>query len=134
MLSASKKVDYALLMMASLPDQGSEEFRSLQDIAAEKHLSAGFLGQLMMPLKKSGLVSSREGVKGGYQLSRPSQDISLNDIYTALEGPLKLTACLDAESSCACEKACPTKTVWSDLQELMNNYLSHKSLSDFRTL
>lgn len=131
MLSASKKIDYGILLMASLPDAGDQEFRSLQDIAQEKHLSAGYLSQLMMPLKKSGLVQAREGIHGGYQLSRKKEEIRLADIYTALEGPLALTSCQKEQASCACEKQCPTKTLWSDLQHLMQDYLESKTLADF---
>jgi Rrf2 family cysteine metabolism transcriptional repressor len=130
MLSASKKIDYGILLMASLPEAGHQEFRSLQDIADEKHLSAGYLSQLMMPLKKSGLVKAREGLHGGYQLSKNREEISLADIYTALEGPLALTNCLNKEKSCVCEKQCPTKSIWSDLQEMMNGYLEKKTLAD----
>ncbi len=133
MLSASKKIDYGIMLMASLPERGHQDFRSLQDIAAEKHLSAGYLSQLMMPLKKSGLVQAREGIHGGYQLSKKREDISLADIYIALEGPLALTNCLNQEKSCVCEKQCPTKAIWSDLQEMMNTYLSSKTLADFYT-
>lgn len=133
MFTASKKVDYGILLMASLPESGTEQFRSLQDIAEEKHLSAGFLSQVMMPLKKAGLVSSREGAKGGYQLSRPSQDILLCDVYEAIEGPLRLTACQDVQKKCACETSCPTKGLWSDLQSLMKNYLQQRSLAEFKT-
>jgi Rrf2 family cysteine metabolism transcriptional repressor len=130
MLSASKKIDYGILLMASLPESGHKDFRSLQDIADEKHLSAGYLSQLMMPLKKSGLVKAREGLHGGYQLSKNREEITLADIFTALEGPLALTSCLNQEKSCVCEKQCPTKSIWADLQELMNGYLSNKTLAD----
>lgn len=130
MLSASKKIDYGILLMASLPELGSDQFRSLQDIADEKHLSAGYLSQLMMPLKKNGLVQSREGIHGGYQLSRSRKEISLSDIYTALEGPLALTNCLNEDKSCVCDRQCPTKVIWSDLQGLMSDYLSKKNLED----
>lgn len=132
MLSASKKVDYGILLMASLPDFGSQEFRSLQDISQEKSLSAGFLSQVVIPLKKAGLVTAREGVRGGYQLSRPSQKISLAEIYEAIEGPLTLTNCLEAKNKCACNSQCPTKDLWCDLQDKMNKYFKKRKLSEFR--
>lgn len=133
MLSASKKIDYGILLMASLPEQGQGEFRSLQDIAEEKHLSAGYLSKLMSPLRSAGLVTSREGLHGGYQLAKPSGSITLQEIYTALEGPLTLTSCLSQEKHCVCEKQCPTKSIWSELQTMMIDYLSHKTLSEFRS-
>jgi len=132
MITASKKIDYGILLMASLPEFGEQRFRSLQDIAQEKKLSAGFLSQVMMPLKKAGLVQSKEGVNGGYQLSRPSTKITLSEIYQALEGPVQLTMCQDEAKKCLCEKSCPTKGIWSDLQSIMSNYLEQRNLSEFR--
>lgn len=132
MITASKKLDYGLLLMANLPDADSDTFRSLQEIANEKNLSSGYLSQLMIPLKKAGLVHSREGVGGGYQLAKPKESISLNDVYSALEGPLSLTACLNKEKSCVCSQDCSTKFVWSDLQKLMLDYLNNKTLADVR--
>jgi Rrf2 family protein len=132
MISASKKIDYGILLMASLPEHGEQQFRSLQDVAQEKKLSAGFLSQVMIPLKKAGLVQSKEGVNGGYQLSKPSRDISLSEIYEAIEGPLKLTACQDVKKACVCEKTCPTKGIWTDLQGMMSGYLQKRNLSEFR--
>ena len=132
MISASKKIDYGILLMASLPEFGEQQFRSLQDIAQEKKLSAGFLGQVMIPLKKAGLVQSKEGVNGGYQLSRLSTIITLSEIYEAIEGPLALTACQNEAKECVCENTCPTKELWTDLQSIMNKYLDQRKLSEFR--
>lgn len=132
MFTASKKIDYGIMLMASLPEHGEQHFRSLQDVADERKLSAGFLGQVMMPLRKAGLVESREGVHGGYQLSRSSDSIRISDIYEALEGPLALTTCQDETKSSACEKTCPTKDLWGDLQGLMKDYLEKKTIADFR--
>lgn len=132
MINASKKVDYGILLMASLPEFGVNRFRSLKDVAGEKKLSAGFLGQVMIPLKKAGLVRSKEGVNGGYQLSRPSGEISLSEIYEALEGPLQLTVCQDSSKNCSCEKICPTKNIWSDLKSNVSSYLEKRTLAEFR--
>lgn len=132
MITASKKVDYGILLMASLPESGESTYRSVQDIACEKKLSAGFLGQLMIPLRKAGLVHAKEGARGGYQLAKPSKDIQLCDIYEAIEGPLRLTACQDVQKKCVCETSCPTKGLWSDLQSLMKNYLQQRSLAEFK--
>jgi len=132
MLQVSRKVDYGVMVLASLPEWDTDEYRSLQDIAHEKSLSAGFLGQVMMPLKQAGLVRSREGVGGGYQLARSSEEITLADIFTALEGSPQLVACQNSAQSCVCEKNCPTKSLWGDLQQMMVDYLTSRRLAEFR--
>ena len=132
MLQVSKKVDYGVMVLASLPEQGTPDFRSIHDIASEKNLSEGYLHQVMMPLKKAGLVSSREGVGGGYQLSRPGSEITLADIFDAVEGNPQFVDCQKTEKQCACENTCPTKNLWGDLQTMMVEYLNKKTLADYR--
>lgn len=132
MLQVSKKVDYGVMVLASLPMNGSQEFRSIHDIATEKNLSEGYLHQVMMPLKKAGLVASREGVGGGYQLSRDCAKITLSEVFEAVEGNPRFVDCQKTEKHCASEKTCPTKNLWGDLQKMMVGYLEKKTLADFR--
>lgn len=132
MFKAGKRLDYGIMLMASLPESSDQYFRSLQDIAEEKNLSAAFLSQVILPLKRFGLVKAKEGLKGGYQLSKPSTKITLSEIYSALEGPVKLTTCQNDEMKCLCEVQCPTKSLWKNLQQIMSNYLEHHTLSEFR--
>jgi Rrf2 family protein len=61
---------------------------SLAEIARRQQLSAAFLEQLFRRLKVAGLVSPSRGMKGGYVLGRPPQEISLLDVFKALEDPL----------------------------------------------
>ena len=131
MLSASKKIDYGILLMASLPEFNSGEFRSLKDLAVSKKLSAKFLEQVVIPLKKSGLVISRGGSRGGYQLAKKNGQISLLGVYESIEGPLRLMSCLGPHM-CMREEKCPTKSVWFELQTMMRKYLKSKKISDYK--
>ena len=65
--------------------RGPVQLRILSDAANVPH---AYLEQLILDLKKSGLVKSTRGAKGGYQLSRNIDDISVNDIFSAID-PLK---------------------------------------------
>jgi len=132
MLSATRKIDYGILLMASLPDPGSPHYISLSEISKRNNLSVKFLEQVVLALKKSDLLISKGGKAGGYQLKKKAKDITLLEIYEGIEGPLKLMSCLSLNLKCACEKNCPTKSIWSDLQNMINKYLLEKKLSEFR--
>jgi len=64
--------------------------QSLQ-IAERQGIPKQYLDQLMLILKKAGLVESSRGRQGGYVLARPANRITLLEIVTALEGPLENT-------------------------------------------
>lgn len=132
MLSASKKIDYGILFMTSLPECGDQEFRSLSEIAKSNQLSAKFLEQIVTPLKKSGLVLSKGGKHGGYQLAKPSDEMTLYEVYESIEGSVHLMHCLNDDLNCHREHNCNSKEVWSDLQEIVNTYLKNRKLSEFK--
>jgi Rrf2 family protein len=58
---------------------------SLAEIARHEALSATYLEQLAAKLRKAGLVTSYQGARGGYQLSRPPADITVGDVMRVLE-------------------------------------------------
>jgi Rrf2 family protein len=60
----------------------------VSDIARRQNLGTAFLEQLLRPLKKAGLVAPWRGMKGGYTLARPAEELSLWDILRALDEPL----------------------------------------------
>ncbi|HJK98715.1 MAG TPA: Rrf2 family transcriptional regulator [Polyangiaceae bacterium LLY-WYZ-14_1] len=61
-----------------------------KDIAERQGIPARFLEQIFQDLKRAGLVTSKRGPKGGYQLARPTDAIRLGDVIRALEGPVQL--------------------------------------------
>lgn len=59
----------------------------VSDIARRQDLGTAFLEQLFRPLKKAGLVAPWRGMKGGYTLAKPAEEISLFDVLRALDDP-----------------------------------------------
>jgi Rrf2 family protein len=59
----------------------------VSDIAKRQDLGTAFLEQLLRPLKKAGLVAPWRGMRGGYTLAKPAEEISLLDILKALDDP-----------------------------------------------
>jgi len=84
----STKGEYGLLALVDLALQGHNEPVQAADIARRQQIPKQYLDQLLMILKRSGLVSSVRGRRGGYRLSRPAAGITLLEAVIALEGPL----------------------------------------------
>jgi len=130
MFKVSTKGDYGLLLMSSLAEHYGEGFISLKQIADEKHLSVRYLSQLVLPLKKIGLVNSKEGVSGGYELTRKPEEITMLEILLCLEGPVSTVKCTKKGSNCQCEADCGVKRTWQSATEMLMHYLSQKTLID----
>lgn len=129
MFSVPTKVDYGLLIMAVLAEHWPRKC-SLHEIANDKNLSKKYLSQVMIPLHKAGLVTSKEGKYGGYVLGRAPNDISVRDIVEAIEGPLNLVRCMKGENQCPAEQHCTTQVVWNRLKYDIYNLLDAKNLAD----
>jgi Rrf2 family cysteine metabolism transcriptional repressor len=84
----STKGEYGLLALVDLALHGQDEPVQAAEIAHRQQIPKQYLDQLLMILKRSGLVSSMRGRRGGYRLSRPAGAITLLEAITALEGPV----------------------------------------------
>ncbi|MBV9330021.1 MAG: Rrf2 family transcriptional regulator [Alphaproteobacteria bacterium] len=112
----SQKARYALHALIALARHGGREPMLIADIAEEARLPRKFLEQILVDLKKRGIVRSLRGRAGGYLLGRHPKDISFAEIIRAIDGPLALSPCVSAtayhrcadcedEASCAIRKA-----------------------------
>jgi Rrf2 family protein len=70
----------ALLELALTPSA----WRSVAELAEAQQLPAAMLEQLLLRLRRAGLVEARRGRRGGYRLARPPAEITLTDVLTAL--------------------------------------------------
>ena len=73
---------------------------SLTRITASTGLSSTHLAKVLQRLVKAGLLLSTRGPKGGFEVARPLETISLLDVYEAIEGPLEVDPCLLSRRSC----------------------------------
>jgi len=87
-MQLSRKADYALRAMTLLAGLPPGRALSAQELAVAGGVPAKFLEQILLVLKRAGLLKSKRGVGGGYQLDRASRLISLAEVIEAAEGSL----------------------------------------------
>ncbi|KKP39655.1 MAG: RRF2 protein family [Candidatus Peregrinibacteria bacterium GW2011_GWF2_33_10] len=130
MIGISSKVDYALITIVELAAAKNGKFLSLSEIAKKRHMSANYLAQLMLALKKKGLIESKEGKAGGHRLAKSLDKIFLVDVMSAFEGGIALSPCLHRSGRCKTQAVCTVKHVWRKVQNDFVDYASHKTLSE----
>ena len=89
-MKLSNKGRYGVCAIFDMAFHSDGRATQIKDIAERQAIPARFLEQIFQDLKRAGLVSSRRGPRGGYQLARPASEIRLGDIVRALEGPIEL--------------------------------------------
>ena len=102
--------DYAVVMMAAAARHPAEGRLSATLLAGETGVPLPTAQKLTGRLAAAGLLATARGSGGGFRLARPAAAISLADIVEAVEGPILLTSCVDAERhDCALESACQVR-------------------------
>jgi len=84
----SAKGEYAIRALLELALQGGDGLQPIQGIAARQGIPQRYLEQVLLQLKRAGLLESRRGSAGGYRLSRPTDQVTVGDVLRAVEGPV----------------------------------------------
>jgi Rrf2 family cysteine metabolism transcriptional repressor len=121
---------YGIRAMIELANRYGEEPIPLRAIAEEQHISRKYLDHIMRLLKNAGLVRVVKGVRGGFQLSRPSAEIKVSEIFHVLEGDSFLVECVSDMGICDRSDNCAARNVWAELSRRMEEFLSSKTLAD----
>jgi Rrf2 family protein len=82
------KADYAVRAAVELATAEDEAPVTAERIAQAQSIPLNFLENILLDLRRAGIVESRRGASGGYRLARPAAEISLADVIRAVEGPL----------------------------------------------
>jgi FeS assembly SUF system regulator len=109
MLKLSKKADYALMAVKHLASQERGGASSAAEIAEEFGISGTLLAKVLQKLARSGLVISRHGSGGGYQLARDPREISAFEVINAIDGPLAITSCTTTHGECGQAMTCTVR-------------------------
>ncbi|MCE2485203.1 MAG: Rrf2 family transcriptional regulator [Desulfurellaceae bacterium] len=111
-MKLSKKAEYALRALTCLGAPGAPPVVSIQEIADQANIPKKFLEQVLLALKKAGLVHSSRGKAGGYSLHAAPARVTLGDIIQAVDGPFAPLPCADATAPVACPDCVGLEHCW----------------------
>jgi Rrf2 family iron-sulfur cluster assembly transcriptional regulator len=130
-MQLSTKGRYAVMAMTELAGQRSDDALTLAAIAERQQISRAYLEQLFARLRREGLVRSVRGPGGGYRLARPADELSVAEVVTAVDEPLRATRCKGEGPGCMSGGArCRTHDLWVETGRQLNAYLAGISLAD----
>ena len=121
MLRINRQTDYAVRVILALAKHGEGVRLSTSEIQQEMLIPPALMARIVAQLGKSGLLNTFPGREGGLMLPRPASRITLRDVVEAFEGPILLSACLQAkgEDDCPFRSNCPVRSKWGRVQVAM---------------
>src|SRR5918996_5491051 len=131
------KAEYGVRLLVQLGLHGGRAPVSLKAIAEAESLPLAYLERIAALLKKAGLVEATRGAHGGYMLTRPAEEITMDDVVLALEGHIAPMDCFfdDREGRVLCshhedEQLCATKLLWTRVQMGVIKSLQRTTLAE----
>jgi Rrf2 family protein len=125
----SAKVDYALRATVELAAAPPGPMKG-ERIATAQEIPLNFLENILLELRRSGIVASQRGAEGGYRLAKPSAEISVADVIRAVEGPIATVRGSRPEDVAYTGSATALRDVWIELRTSMRGVLETTTLAD----
>lgn len=129
-MQLTRAADYAVRVMIHLAASPAEQRILLPDLAAATEAPESFLSKVLQALARAGLIDSKRGQTGGFQISARGLDASMRDVIEAIDGPICLNVCLISGRSCHRKAQCPAHPVWEQAQMAMLDVLAHAKIAD----
>jgi FeS assembly SUF system regulator len=127
MLRITKITDYGFVLLAYMAGQDEELLHNAKELAASSGISLPTVSKVLKILTQGNILTSHQGSKGGYSLSRPARQISAAEIVEAVEGPVALTDC---SSASGCERDCQASGSWQRVNDAVIGALQDLKLAD----
>ena len=128
-MRTTAKADYAVRAAIELAVSGDAPV-SAERIAEAQKIPVNFLENILLDLRRAGIVESRRGAAGGYLLAKPAAEIVLADVVRAVEGPLASVRGISPDALEYEGAATPLREVWVALRAAVRSVLEHVTLAD----
>lgn len=126
------KSEYALLSLIHLARDKSDDYTSVKEIAGAQEIPVKFLEQIMLTLKRAGIVRSVKGQGGGYKLARKPDKITLAEVVRLFDGALAPTESASKffYGSTPVEKEKKLIGVFRELRDMIANKMEKTTIAD----
>ncbi len=125
--------EYGVICALNLAKRASSVPVTGRDIAAQERLPGDYVEQILLRLRRAGVIKSTRGARGGYMLARTPAEISLREVIHASELETFDLHCVShpvEEGRCSASHNCSIRPVWVMLQRKIDDVLSSVSLAD----
>jgi Rrf2 family protein len=128
-MQLTRAADYGVRVMIQLTALAGNGRVSLPDLAHATGAPESFLSKVLQSLTRAGLIISRRGQSGGFQIAARGATASMRDVIEAIDGAICLNLCLSPGRSCSRKARCSAHPVWIDAQQAMMEVLSGATIA-----
>lgn len=131
----SQRAKYALRALLVLAEAPAGAPLMIAEVSRRQAIPKKFLEQILLELKRAGIVESRRGRLGGYVLARAPEQITFGEVLRLIDGPVALLPCLSRIAyrrcaDCSDEATCEIRRVFARVADATRDVLDTTSLAD----
>jgi Rrf2 family protein len=131
----SQKAKYALRALLVLVKAPPESSLMIGEISKAQAIPKKFLEQILLELKRAGIVMSHRGRLGGYQLLRPADKLTFGEVLRLIDGPIAPLPCLSKIAyrrcaDCQDEASCEIRHVFAGVVKAQREVLDHTTFAE----
>jgi len=132
----SMKCKYAIKALVSLGRNYNNGYLQTAEIASSENIPKKFLEQILLELKHSKIVNSKQGSRGGYYLLKNPKQVSVADVYRVFDGAIALLPCVSINfyekcDDCNSEKTCLLRKEFIKIREGARVVMSKTTIQSF---
>lgn len=131
----SKKTRYAIVALTRLARDYGKGPVQIKEIAREEKIPQNFLENILLELRKLGILGSKLGKSGGYFLLKKPEEVNLAEIVRHFEGTIALMYCVSEKAYQPCEFCkdeinCEIRKVFKEIRDTTFGILTRTTLVD----
>jgi Rrf2 family protein len=130
-MQIKRETDYAIRCVFYLCGLQGDDIAMADEISSAMDIPKSFTAKILQKLTRAGIVTSFQGVKGGFKISKEPDQISLLDVIVVIEGPLALNVCIDNEKACGLSRKCKVHPFWFKIRSGVENVFRDLTFDQF---
>lgn len=126
----TRECDYAVRILRAL---STSTILNVQRISSDENIPVQYTYKICHKLAKAGILKSYRGITGGYALNKSSEEMTLYDIFNAVDSDPRVSDCTQSGNVCennTCDHPCKIHLEFCRLQQTINQELKSKKLSE----
>ena len=131
-MKITSSVEYATRIMVALARSHGGAKLPAEKLSESENVPVDYVNQILLRLRRAGLVESHRGLGGGYSLAREPSRVTLGEVARAVEGRIFEDVCGrydEGEKDCHHQGNCSISPVWHRLGAMIEEYFDGISLS-----
>ena len=122
-MQLSTKTRYATRLLIRMAREDAGRVWRKQDLSKLEDIPADYVAQILLVLKRAGMVGSQRGMKGGFVLASDPAVLTVADVVEATDGEIALVPCSKQAEACRRNDICVVQEVWAGAGKVLKDYL-----------